>query len=186
MKKSLTITLGLLAVSLLGGATLAPAADRYHISFTMSGKTTNEVQALVSNPLTRSSVLKNVSTSTGIPVSNLAMILERESGLVSIVDREFGTNVFSLIRLETDLSVGNTNLTKQEIFLNVHHATQENFDGSAVATITIKRNALEEETGFKISGKIHVAVEATDEDRTEIYSGVFSTGAPFLPKQILP
>lgn len=186
MKALHLIEFGLLAAFLLGSVNLAQAADRYHISFAMSGKTTNEVLALVSNPLSRTSVLKNISETTSIPVSNLAMILERESGLILVVDREFGTNVFPLIRLETDLSLSNTNLTKGEVFMKVHHATQDNFDGSAVATITIKRNALQEETGFKMTGKLHVAVEATDDDRTEIYSGVFSTGAPFVPKQSLP
>ncbi len=186
MKTPHLLEFGLLAAFLLGGVLLAPAADRYHFSVSVSGKTTNDVLALVSQSLSRSAVLKAVSSNTGIPTSNLAMILERETGLVSVVDREFGTNVFSLIRLETDISVSNTNLTKGVVFMKVHHATQDNFDGSAVASITIKRNASQEETGFKISGKIHVAVEATDEDSTEIYSGVFSTGAPFVPKQLLP
>ena len=193
MKTSVTLKLGLAAAVLSAGIALAPAAepsfipvpDRYHINVSMSGKTTNEVLALVSHPLRKSSVLKNISESTSIPVSNLAMILERESGLILVVDREFGTNVFPLIRLETDLSLSNTNLTKGEVFMKVHHATQENFDGSAVATITIRRNALQEETSFKMTGKIHVAVEATETDRTEIYSGVFSTGAVFTPRQVL-
>jgi hypothetical protein len=105
---------------------------------------------------------------------------------VHVVDREFGTNVFSLIRLETDLSVGNTNLTKAEVFMKVEHATQDNFDGTAVATVTIKRNALGQETGFKMTGKIHLAIEATDEDDTAIYTGVFSTSTPFVPRQVLP
>ncbi len=184
--KTLTAKLVLFTALLLGSTLLSPAADRYHISVSLSGKTTNGTLALVNHSLNRGVVLKNISDSTGIPVSHLALILERESGRVRVVDREFGTNVSSLLRLETELSVSNTNLTKGEVFMKVHHATQDNFDGSAVATITIKRNALHEETGFKISGKMHVAVEATDDDRTEIYSGVFSTGAPFVPRQVLP
>lgn len=193
MKTSVTLKLGLAAALLSAGIALAPAAepsftpvpDRYHINVSMSGKTTNEVLALVSHPLSKSSVLKNISESTSIPVSNLAMILERESGLILVVDREFGTNVAALLHLQTNLSVSNTNLTKGEVFMRVSHPEQENFDGSAVATITIRRNALQEETSFKMTGKIHVAVEATETDRTEIYSGVFSTGAVFTPRQVL-
>jgi hypothetical protein len=186
MNPTRLMKLALLAAFLLGGVALTPAADRFHFNVSVSGKTTNAALALITHPLSRSSVLKNISAGTGIPTSELAMIFDRESGLVSVVDREFGTNVFSLIRLESRTSVSNTNSTKGELFMRVEHATQENFDGSAVATVTIKRNALQEETGFKMTGKIHLAVEATDEDDTAIYTGVFSTGAPFVPRQVLP
>lgn len=186
MSTRFLVHLALIAALQLGGTTPTAAADRYHFSVSVSGKTTNDALALISHPLSRGIVLKNVSEGSGIPVSNLALVLERESGEVHVVDREFGTNVFSLIRLETDLTVGNTNLTKAEIFMKVEHATQDNFDGTAVARIAIKRDALGQETGFKMTGKIHLAVEATDDDDTAIYTGVFSTGAPFVPKQVLP
>ena len=185
MKTHLTLRLILLASLLLGSVTGASAADRFNINFSMSGKTTNDAQALVSHPLNRGQVLKNISESMGIPTSNLAVVFDRNSGVISVVDREFGTNILGLLRLETDLSVGNTNLTRLEVFMKVSHPEQVNFDGSAVAQVSIKRDALGQETAFKVSGKIHVAVEEGGIDTTAIYNGVFSTSSVFTPRQPL-
>ncbi len=171
---------------LISAVTSSSAADRYNISFSNSGKTTNEVGALVNHPLSRSIVLGNISRGTGIPTSNLAVIYDRNSGDISVVDRDYGTNIFNLLRLETELSVGNTNRTKYEVFMKVGHPDRSNFDGSAVAQVTIKRDSLGEETGFKMTGKIHVAVEEEGVDTTAIYTGVFSTSSPFVPRLILP
>ena len=180
----MTVRLGLVAALLLGSIHLTAAADRYHFNFSLSGKTTNESGQLVSQSVNRSFILRDISQETAIPVAALAMIFERSSGLVLVVDREFGTNVAVVIRLDTDLSVGNTNQTRAELFMDVDHPDEDGFDGSAVAKVSIKRNALGQETGFKITGKLHVAIEEDDNDPTQIFSGVFSTGAVFTPRQV--
>jgi hypothetical protein len=183
MKTPLTVKLSLLAALLLGGITLAPAADRYHFNFSLSGNSTNDARALVTKSASKSGMLRDVSAETSIPVAALAVIFERSSGRVLVVDREFGTNVSVVVRLNTDLSVGNTNQTRAALFMQVDHPNQANLSGSAVATVSIRRNALGEEISYKISGKIHVAIEEQTGDPTQIYSGVFSTGAVFTPRQ---
>lgn len=164
MKTNYLLRFALLSVLCLLGPAASMAADRYNISFSMAGKTTNDVRLLVNQSFNRAIVLGNISRTTSIPVADLAMIYERTSGLVLVVDRNYGTNIAELLRLENELSVGNTNLTRYEVFMKVSHPELSYFDGSAVATTTIKRDSLGEETGFKMTGKIHLSVEESGVD----------------------
>jgi hypothetical protein len=113
----------------------------------------------------------------------LAVIYERSSGLVQVVDREFGTNITTVVRLRMNVTVANTNLTMAEMFLDVDHPEEPSFHGSTVATVRIGRSATGAETSFKLNGKIFVAIDETSEDPAQVYSGVFSTGSVFTPRQ---
>jgi len=173
----------LAALLLLANLAPAPAADRYSFTFSVTGKTTNELGALVKVSANSSGILREVSEDTGIPTSALAVSYERSSGLVRVVDRQFGTNITTVVRLMTNLTVANNNLTMAEMSLELDHPDEPNFHGSAVASIRIGRDATGAETSFKLNGKMFVAIDETSEDPAQVYTGVFSTGSAFTPRQ---
>jgi hypothetical protein len=55
------------AALLLASLAVAPAADRYNFNFSVTGKTTNEVGALVKESANSSGILREVAEGTGIP-----------------------------------------------------------------------------------------------------------------------
>jgi hypothetical protein len=170
-------------LALLGSVSLASAADRYHFSLTVTGKTTNELGAMVTISTSSSRLIREVAEDLEVSPTTLAMIYERSTGKVLIVDRDNGETLGEVITFETDVSVSNVSETLSQVYFQISNAEEENFKGSGVGTAKITRDSVGAERTFKFNGKLFVAIEAVEDDTgTEVFTGVFSTGSVFVPR----
>jgi hypothetical protein len=176
----ITAVLSLLA--LLGSAGLSSAADRYHFNLSVTGKTTNEVGNLVTVSTTSSRLIREIAEENDVPPSSLAMIYERSTGNVLIVDRASGDTLGEVITLTPDVSVSNATDTLSQVYFQITNPGEENFKGSGVGTAKTTRDSLGDERSFKFNGKLFVAIQAVEGDTgTEVFTGVFSTSRVFTP-----
>jgi hypothetical protein len=180
MKRTQAITFGAVIFLLATGVLDLSAARWHHFNFHMSGTTTNEVGAIEKVSIGTRRVLREISMFQSVPVEKLALVYDRDTGQVMAVGKEFGDVVAVVFTMESNLQFNTQNLSQTAFYARITNP-QGTFDGSAVGSIAIRRNAAGVETRFRMSGKIHIGVYGTSY-ASEIHSGVFSIVTAFVPE----
>ncbi len=116
-------------------------------------------------------------------MGELALVFNRSNGQVMVVGREIGNVVSVIYTMESSLALSNTNGLRSEFMAHISN-DQGNWDGTAVGTVIVRKDQAGNEVAFRISGKIQIAFPGINYP-SEIHTGVFSTGTPFVPRQRL-
>jgi len=163
----------------------AEAADRFKCTFSAKGKTTNELGAMTTVAVITSSIIKNAAEDSGFLPAGLAMIFDRSTLQVLIVNVTNGATVQVLFEFGPEIEVNNSIDTLTEAYVAVSSPTVTGLTGKAVVTVKTVRNGLGDEIGFKIVGKLFVAIPQSDSESAQVYSGNISTGGVFAPRNPL-
>jgi hypothetical protein len=160
----------------------AEAADRFKFTFSAKGKTTNELGQMTTVAVTSASILKNAAEDTGFQPSGLAMVFDRSTLQVLIVNATNGATLEILFQFEPEIELNNSTDTLTEAYIAVSSPSTEGLTGRGVATVKTVRNTSGDELSFKVVGKLFLAISASDSDATQVYSATMSTGGVFVPR----
>ena len=171
----------ILFIAFLATICIAPAADWYHIRLQTTGVTTNDSGGLAKAAISNKRIIENVAALNSVPASELVLVFNRTNGQVMVVERDLGAIISPVFTMESSFALSNTNSGRAEFLAHLSNG-QGNWDGTAVGSVIVRKNQAGSETAFRMSGKIHISFPGINY-RSEIHTGVFSTGAPFTPRR---
>jgi len=167
----LSFVLGLL----LHGVSIS-SAQQYQLNLTATYKTTNSAGAIVTGKMTTPTLLNELFSDASMARLH-QLVFDVETGEVLVVQKGTGEVLGAWYLFTVDTLVESSDGSKAEVYWNVTCPVDEGFQGTAVGTAQITRDG-DTITRFKISGKFVLRYQG--EGGTRVFSGVFSTGAPYV------
>jgi len=185
--KSCSLFLPVLVGTLLSAAT-ADAGTLVHINFEASTRSTNAGGKVVNTPVTGHKVVRECARNRAPPVApaSLALVLDVDSGRVSVVDRATGTNVCEVFQFDEITSAADADSGYKVRHLRVRDPGAAQSAGSAVANERSSRDDNGVLVKYHLNGKFHLSYPSVDGSAPKVCNGTFNTGRRFTPTAPVP